>query len=27
MPGKGSTFTIMLNEARASQPDKGAATG
>jgi two-component system, OmpR family, phosphate regulon sensor histidine kinase PhoR len=27
MPGKGSTFTIMLNEARASQPEKGAATG
>jgi two-component system, OmpR family, phosphate regulon sensor histidine kinase PhoR len=27
MPGKGSTFTIMLNEARASQPDKGAAIG
>ncbi|MBK5197348.1 MAG: histidine kinase [Methyloceanibacter sp.] len=27
MPGKGSTFTIMLNEARVSQPDKGAATG
>jgi two-component system, OmpR family, phosphate regulon sensor histidine kinase PhoR len=27
MPGKGSTFTIMLNEERASQTDKGAATG
>jgi two-component system phosphate regulon sensor histidine kinase PhoR len=24
-PGKGSTFTVMLNEARASQADKGAA--
>lgn len=26
-PGKGSTFTVMLNEARASHPEKGAATG
>ena len=26
-PGKGSTFTVMLNEARASHPGKGAATG
>ena len=26
-PGKGSTFTVMLNQARASQPEKGAATG
>jgi two-component system phosphate regulon sensor histidine kinase PhoR len=26
-PGKGSTFTIMLNEARASQPDRGALAG
>jgi two-component system phosphate regulon sensor histidine kinase PhoR len=24
-PGKGSTFTVMLNEARASQPEKGVA--
>ena len=24
-PGKGSTFTVMLNEARASQAEKGAA--
>lgn len=24
-PGKGSTFTVMLSEARASQPDRGAA--
>jgi two-component system phosphate regulon sensor histidine kinase PhoR len=24
-PGKGSTFTVMLNEARASQADRGAA--
>jgi two-component system phosphate regulon sensor histidine kinase PhoR len=23
-PGKGSSFTVMLNEARASQPDRGA---
>ena len=23
--GKGSTFTVMLSEARASQPDRGAA--
>jgi two-component system phosphate regulon sensor histidine kinase PhoR len=26
-PGKGSTFTLMLNEVRASQADKGAAAG
>jgi len=26
-PGKGSTFTVMLNEARASLPERGAATG
>jgi len=26
-PGKGSTFTVMLNEAPASYPEKGAATG
>jgi two-component system phosphate regulon sensor histidine kinase PhoR len=26
-PGKGSTFTVMLSEARASQPDRGAAAG
>jgi two-component system, OmpR family, phosphate regulon sensor histidine kinase PhoR len=26
-PGKGSTFTIMLSEARASQPERGALTG
>ena len=24
-PGKGSTFTVMLNEVRASHPDRGAA--
>ena len=24
-PGKGSTFTVMLSEARASQPERGAA--
>jgi two-component system, OmpR family, phosphate regulon sensor histidine kinase PhoR len=24
-PGKGSTFTVMLSETRASQPDRGAA--
>jgi two-component system phosphate regulon sensor histidine kinase PhoR len=26
-PGKGSTFTIMLNETRANQPERGAAIG
>jgi two-component system phosphate regulon sensor histidine kinase PhoR len=26
-PGKGSTFTVMLSEARASHPEKGAAAG
>ena len=26
-PGKGSTFTVMLSEARASQPERGAAAG
>jgi two-component system phosphate regulon sensor histidine kinase PhoR len=26
-PGKGSTFTVMLNEARASHPERGAAAG
>jgi two-component system phosphate regulon sensor histidine kinase PhoR len=26
-PGKGSTFTVMLNEARASHPERGAAVG
>jgi two-component system phosphate regulon sensor histidine kinase PhoR len=26
-PGKGSTFTVMLNEARASQADRSAAAG
>ncbi|MGE3528642.1 MAG: ATP-binding protein [Methyloceanibacter sp.] len=26
-PGKGSTFTVMLAEARASKPERGAATG
>jgi two-component system phosphate regulon sensor histidine kinase PhoR len=24
-PGKGSTFTVMLNEARASAPERGSA--
>ena len=26
-PGKGSTFTVMLNDARANQTDRGAAAG
>jgi two-component system, OmpR family, phosphate regulon sensor histidine kinase PhoR len=26
-PGKGSTFTVMLNELRASHPERGAAAG
>src|SRR3990170_2948915 len=26
-PGKGSTFTVMLNEARASHAERGAASG
>jgi two-component system phosphate regulon sensor histidine kinase PhoR len=26
-PGKGSTFTVMLNELRASRPEKGASAG
>jgi two-component system phosphate regulon sensor histidine kinase PhoR len=26
-PGKGSTFTVMLNEARTSHPERGAAVG
>ncbi len=26
-PGKGSTFTVMLGEARANSPERGAATG
>ena len=26
-PGQGSTFTVMLNEARSSQAEKGAASG
>lgn len=26
-PGKGSTFTVMLSEARASQPERGAEAG
>jgi len=26
-PGKGSTFTVMLNELRTSRPEKGAAVG
>jgi two-component system phosphate regulon sensor histidine kinase PhoR len=26
-PGKGSTFTVMLAEARANSPERGAAAG
>ena len=26
-PGKGSTFTVMLSEARANSPEQGAAAG